>query len=436
MSSKEVIIDTGELRFIEGHGRLTVKVSGKDVVAEFHNLEGPRFLTKYLRGKPAEMAPRVASRICGLCYTVHSISAAEAVERALGIKVSKEVRELRDVLYLANNLRSHMMHLLYLSIPPIEGLISVLRMRNKDVFRVGSRLLAKATELIEIWGGRSVHVPNVVVGGFGAPIRGKELLSSVKDLAGLLEDAQGFVRYAMDLELPELERYRVLAASKKAGTYPIYSEDATVALSDGSILNNQEYYEGLEEVTKDYSTSKHVYFKATEITVGALSRMMLNRRYLSFGARNLAEEVEWSINPFLVVKAQAIEVIHYMEELIRLGGELADVIMEPEKPVICNSIDLDAVECAYSGGKGKGIFVAEAPRGTLCHSCEVEDGLIKDYRVYTPTAVNSKSIEMDAVELVKRFRPIGMEKLRFILEDLVRSYDPCLSCAVSLDVYG
>jgi len=40
------------------------------------------------------------------------------------------------------------------------------------------------------------------------------------------------------------------------------------------------------------------------------------------------------------------------------------------------------------------------------------------------------------VELVKRFRPIGMEKLRFILEDLVRSYDPCLSCAVSLDVYG
>jgi coenzyme F420-reducing hydrogenase alpha subunit len=436
VSSKEIIIDTSELRFIEGHGRLTVKVSGKDVVAEFHNLEGPRFLTKYLRGKPAEMAPRVASRICGLCYTVHSISAAETVERALGIKVSKEVRELRNVLYLANNLRSHMMHLLYLSIPPIEGLISVLRMRDKDVFRVGSRILAKATELIEIWGGRSVHVPNVVVGGFGAPIRRRELLKSVKDLAGLLEDAQGFVRYAMDLELPDLERYRVLAASKKPGTYPIYSEDATIALSDGSIMNGQEYYEELEEVTKEYSTSKHVYFKDMEITAGALSRMMLNRRYLSFGARDLAEEVEWRINPFLVVKAQAVEVIHYMEELIRLGGELADFVMEAENPAVCSGVDLETAEGAYSGSKGKGVFIAEAPRGMLCHSCEVEDGLIKEYRVYTPTAVNSMSIERDAVELVKRFRPIGMEKLRFILEDLVRSYDPCLSCAVSLDVYG
>jgi len=436
MNSKtEIIIDTSELRFIEGHGRLVVRVSGKDVEAEFHNLEGPRFLTRYLVGKPVEMAPRVASRICGLCYTAHSISAAEAVERALGIEVSKEVRDLRSVLYLANNLRSHMMHLLYLSIPAIEGLISVLRMRDKEVFRVGSRILAKATELIEIWGGRSVHVPNVVVGGFGAPIRERELVNSVKDLVGLLEDAQSFVRYALNLELPDLERYRVLAALKKPGSYPIYSEGATVAFSDGSILNDKEYYDGLEEVTKDYSTSKHVYFKASEITVGALSRMMLNRKYLSSGARALAEEVDWSINPFLIVKAQAIEVIHYIEELIRLGGELAGIMMEHKKQAVGGMVP-DVGELDYSGRSGKGVFVAEAPRGTLCHSCVVENGVIKDYRVYTPTAVNSKSIERDAVELVKRFRPIGMEKLRFILEDLVRSYDPCLSCAVSLDVYG
>ncbi|MEM4214516.1 MAG: nickel-dependent hydrogenase large subunit, partial [Candidatus Methanomethylicaceae archaeon] len=83
--SDSIIIDTGDLRFIEGHGQLVVKSYGGKIGAEFHNLEGPRFLTKYLRGKPVELAPRVASRICGLCYTVHSISSAEAVERALGM---------------------------------------------------------------------------------------------------------------------------------------------------------------------------------------------------------------------------------------------------------------------------------------------------------------------------------------------------------------
>ena len=435
-NSEEVIIDSCDLRFIEGHGRLVVKVSGKNILAEFHNLEGPRFLTRYLVGKPAEMAPIVASRICGLCYTAHSINAAEAVEKAMGIKVSKEVRDLRNVLYLANNLRSHMMHLLYLSIPPIKGLISVLRLSDKEIFKSGAKILAKSTELIEIWGGRSVHVPNVVVGGFGAPMKGKELLNSVNELDGLMKEAQTFVRYAMDLELPELERYRILAGLKKPGIYPVHSEGAKMAMSDGSLMDNNEYFEGLEEVTKDYSTSKHVYYKDTEITVGALSRIILNKSYLSPGAKALAEEVEWSMNPFLMVKAQAVEVIHYIEELVRQGQELSDLMMEPNNPGVCSAMDNVAEStCSFVGNAGRGVFIAEAPRGTLIHSCEVEDGLIKDYRVYTPTAVNSKSIEADAVELVKRFRPIGMEKLKFVLEDLVRSYDPCLSCAVSLDAF-
>lgn len=432
----EIILDSGELRFIEGHGRLLVKVSGKSIVAEFQNLEGPRFLTNYLKGKPAEMAPLVASRICGLCYTAHSINAAEAVEKALGIKVQREVTALRNVLYLANNLRSHMMHLLYLSIPPVEGLISVLRLRDKEVYRSAAKVLSTATGLIEIWGGRSVHVPNVVVGGFGAPMKGRELLKGVSELELLKKDAMAFVKYALDLELPEIERYRLLAALKKPGVYPVHSEGARMALTDGSYLSSKEYFRGLREVSKDYSTSKHVYFKDSEISVGALSRIMINKNFLSPTARQLAEGVEWSMNPFLMLKAQAVEVIHYIEELVRLGQELSDVMMDPHNPGVCSIMDPHAeVSCAYSGTQGSGAFIAEAPRGTLCHYCEVEGGLIKDYRVYTPTAVNSKSIEGDAADLVKRFRPLGMEKLRFVLEDLVRSYDPCLSCAVSLDAF-
>ncbi len=423
--SGSVIIDTGDLRFIEGHGQLVVKAHGGNMAAEFHNLEGPRFLTKYLKGKPVELAPRVSSRICGLCYTVHSISSAETVERALGIKVSEDVRKLRNVLYLANNLRSHLVHLLFLSIPPVEGLISALRMRDLSLVRSGANILSKVTELIEVWGGRSVHVPNVVAGGFGKAIKCKELLIPVHELVTLSDETERFVKYALNLELPEMERYRLLVALKKPGSYPIYTEGVNVALSDGSVLSASEYYEGLEEVTKDYSTSKHVYFKDSEITVGALSRIMLNRRYLSSRARDLAETIDWGPNPFLNIKAQAIEVMHYVDELVRLGGKLAEIAPENLKPENIKSYR----------SEGTGLFVAEAPRGTLCHYCEVENWKIKEYKVYTPTAINSKSIEADAVELVKRFKPIGSQKLKFILEDMVRSYDPCLSCAVSLDVY-
>ncbi|MGQ9759803.1 MAG: nickel-dependent hydrogenase large subunit [Candidatus Methanomethylicaceae archaeon] len=355
-------------------------------MAEFYNLEGPRFLTKYLKGKPVELAPRVASRICDLCYTVHSISAAETVERALGIKVSDDVRRLRDVLYLANNLRSHLIHLLFLSIPTVEGLISALRIRNLEVVRMGAKILSKATELIEVWGGRSVHVPNVIAGGFGKAIKYNELLLPLHELAALSNNGEQVAKYVLDLELPEMERYRLLVALKKPGTCPIYTEESNIAFSDGSVLSPSEYYEGLEEVSKDYSTSKHVYFKASEITVGALSRIMLNRRRRSSRARELAEGVEWGPNPFLNIKAQAIEVIHYVDGLIRLGGEPTETSPENLKTEAISS----------HKGEGTGLFVAEAPRGTLCNYCQVEDGEIKEYKVYTPTTINSRSIENDA----------------------------------------
>jgi len=425
--SREIVIDTSDLRFIEGHGRLTVSIRGDEARAEFHNLEGPRFLTAYLRGKPVRMAPIIASRICGLCYTAHSINAAETVERALGIKVAQEVHDLRKVLYLANNLRSHMMHLLYLSIPPLEGLSSILRIRDKEIYNAGASLLSKATGIIELWGGRSVHVPNVIVGGFGSELRGEELFTSLTDLQRLKRDAAHFMRYVMDLDLPDLERERTLAALRGDGSYPIYMRGPSIALGDGTALSTEAYYRGMREVTKDYSTSKHVYFDDREITVGALSRVMLNKGRLSEDARFMAEEVEWKQNPFLIIKAQAVEVIDYINELIELGERLRGVVLDQGK--LAPALN----EARRSSGKG--IFVAEAPRGTLCHFCEVEEGTIKDFRVYTPTAVNSKSIEMDAVELIRRYRPIGMEKIKFILEDLVRSYDPCLSCAVSLDVF-
>ncbi|MBC7238297.1 MAG: nickel-dependent hydrogenase large subunit, partial [Chloroflexi bacterium] len=200
------------------------------------------------------MAPLVASRICGLCYTAHSINAAEAVEEALGVTPDGDVVELRRLLYLANNLRSHMMHLLFLSVPPIKGLISVFRLREKDLVAAGTRLLSTSTQLIEHWGGRSVHVPNVVVGGFGALIRGRELMESISRLESLRGDARKFVEHVLEMELPELERFRTMI-SLKADAYPTYAREAPLIINDGSTVTDEEYVNDLEEVVKEYSTS-------------------------------------------------------------------------------------------------------------------------------------------------------------------------------------
>ncbi|MDI9644982.1 MAG: nickel-dependent hydrogenase large subunit [Candidatus Verstraetearchaeota archaeon] len=429
----EIILDTKELRLIEGHGSLIVRVAGKRISAEFRNLEGPRFLTAYLRGKPAEMAPMVASRICGLCYTAHSINAAEAVEDALGIAPPEGVAELRRLLYLANNLRSHILHLLFLVIPPYKGISSALRLREKELVDSGTRLLSTSTRLIENWGGRSVHVPNVVVGGFGALVRGKELLESISRLEELRRDMQSFVDHVLGIELPEMERFRPML-SMRSDAYPTYSRGAPIMVNDGSILTGEEYVSEMKEVSREYSTSKHIYFRDSEATVGALSRIMLNKRKLSQEARECAERIEWRMNPYLNIKAQAIEIMHYFEEIIEAGSRLGESTVFPCGAQNVGQRDGDSIRLEGLSGSGRGIAIAEAPRGTLCHICEIENGVIKDYRVYTPTAVNSRSIELDSVELVRHYRGVGAEKLNYMMEDLARSYDPCLSCAVSLDV--
>ncbi|MEN3051654.1 MAG: nickel-dependent hydrogenase large subunit [Candidatus Methanosuratincola petrocarbonis] len=397
-SESEVILDTNELRLIEGHGRLKVRLSGNRIDAEFHNLEGPRFLTSYLRGKPAEMAPLVASRICGLCYTAHSINAAEAVEEALGVTPEGDVVELRRLLYLANNLRSHMMHLLFLSVPPIKGLISVFRLREKELVAAGTRLLSTSTQLIEHWGGRSVHVPNVVVGGFGALVRGRELMESIAKLESLRADARKFVEHVLEMELPELERFRTMI-SLKADNYPTYAREAPLIVNDGSTITDDEYVNDLEEVVKDYSTSKHAYFRGSEATVGALSRIMLNRRRLKPEARDYAERIEWRINPFLMIKAQAVEVMHYLEEIVEAGERLSDATISPNgypcraggkkgsaRPMLHRqerqgdrdrrSAEGDAVPCLRDRGRAD-----QGLQGLHADGCELEehrDGLGRD----------------------------------------------------------
>jgi len=77
--------------------------------------------------------------------------------------------------------------------------------------------------------------------------------------------------------------------------------------------------------------------------------------------------------------------------------------------------------------------MTEAPRGMLYHEYTLgRDGFITDSNILTPTAQNLCAIEAS----VKAFLPSvisrpGNTKQNIIteIEKLIRSYDPCISCA-------
>ncbi|MEM4465335.1 MAG: nickel-dependent hydrogenase large subunit, partial [Ignisphaera sp.] len=83
--------------------------------------------------------------------------------------------------------------------------------------------------------------------------------------------------------------------------------------------------------------------------------------------------------------------------------------------------------------KGEGIGIVEAPRGLLIHHYKCNgNGVITYANIITPTTVNIPVMEYDIREMVRLLidRHVDdAENIKRRILYLVRSYDPCVSCA-------
>jgi sulfhydrogenase subunit alpha len=80
---------------------------------------------------------------------------------------------------------------------------------------------------------------------------------------------------------------------------------------------------------------------------------------------------------------------------------------------------------------GVGYGCTEAPRGLLWHRYELDGaGHIVSARIVPPTSQNQARIEENLHQaLVTQGLDQAQEDLRFHCEQVIRNYDPCISCA-------
>jgi coenzyme F420-reducing hydrogenase alpha subunit len=72
----------------------------------------------------------------------------------------------------------------------------------------------------------------------------------------------------------------------------------------------------------------------------------------------------------------------------------------------------------------------EAPRGVLYHRYEVnKDGTIRLAKIVPPTSQNQRRIEDDLRNLLPDILHLDDQEMAEKCEELIRSYDPCISCA-------
>ena len=164
---RPIVVD--HIARIEGKEGIEVimREDGK-AVAKVNVIEGPRFFESIVRGKHVNEAVTVLSRICSFCSAAHKLTAVMCAEKALGIEVSEQVAKLRELLYLANHIESHSLHLFFLVIPDLLGYHDVIEMGKDypDVLSAALKLKEVSARVQDIIGSRFIHAENVIPGGF------------------------------------------------------------------------------------------------------------------------------------------------------------------------------------------------------------------------------------------------------------------------------
>ncbi|MEK7216048.1 MAG: nickel-dependent hydrogenase large subunit, partial [Chloroflexota bacterium] len=90
--------------------------------------------------------------------------------------------------------------------------------------------------------------------------------------------------------------------------------------------------------------------------------------------------------------------------------------------------DLPFVEVSPRRATGYGC--TEAPRGILYHRYDIGgDGLITAAKIVPPTSQNQRRIEADLRAFVPSQLHLPQKELTQRCEQLIRNYDPCISCA-------
>lgn len=391
-----------EISKIEGAAALDLSVKdGQVAKCQFKITEYKRFYTQAIKGKAAVAAPALLARICGTCSNAHILAAIKAVEAALQITPSAQTLTLRRLVNNGLIIRDHALHLYVFSLPDLFNRDSLLDFDENDqeqhqLLHDAFQVKDAGNQLSILAGGRSVHAPLPMVGGF---LKFPEP-TGINKVIKLLQDSR-----------PAVERLiKVFSAWPKSQTqtipYLAYL-DGRIKSSDGLDISETDYRSHLQKKQLNYSQASAYTYKEGFYMTGALARLNLSPNSPAPFPSN---------NVYHNNLAQAVEILQAIDDSVAILNK-TKFASEPLIKPTTNS--------------GEGVGVVEAPRGILYHHLTIKDNIVADAEILVPTGQNQLNIENDIKILVNHQLQdeVDQAQLAHEIEVLVRAYDPCMSCA-------
>jgi len=409
---------------IEGEAKL--HFSFEDEKIDFVDIEflTARNIENILKGKPAQDALVINPRVCGICGHAHLIATVKALESCYkDIKISKKAEIIRELTLTFELIQNHFKWF-YLTMRPLMG-------EDQEILKATypSQLIAKA---IAVFGGQYPHTSYAIVGGVVCDITDMDIIkikhyidetvkffeqnvvkADTKDFL-VCDNIEKIFKKNGDLPdiLKEIKKKKYLHHGKTYDRFIAFGENSyfNSGKSNKTILTKKISLDYVKEYENEHSLAKNVTYKDKYFAVGPLARAMINKVPLVKDSHR-----RFGDNIFSRIIARVCEI----PQLLNHSLELIEQLDLNEPSYIEPSIDISHLS-------GSGQSAVEAARGSLIHKVELENGIIKNYEIITPTQWNLGTGTKENPGVSQKAM-IGLQDVK-TAELVFKTFDVCSVC--------
>jgi len=421
-------VATGEHNFevvgiarVEGEGTLRLRITDGEVhEARLSIFEAPRYFEKLVVGRTPNEVVDIVARICGICPVAYQMGASMAFEHLFEVEIDPHVRALRKLLYWGEWIESHALHVYMLHAPDSLGYESAIAMArdHKPVVEQALRLKRTGNEIMKLVGGRAIHPVSMRVGGFSKTPSQTQVEALREPLTEALALSQATLKLVGAFQAPKFERDPLYVAIKHPIEYGL--NEGRMVSSDGIDVPLWGWREAFQEEQHEGTNALHA--RTTDgrtYMLGPSARVTLNSDQLhplaqeALKASGLARQI--ARNPYWAIAARSVELIHASASAL----DIVNSYQEPARPFT-----------PWTPRGGEAGWGTEAPRGICWHHYDMDEaGRVSAAQIIAPTGQNQGMIERDLAEFAPQVLTLPHAEATIRLEQLIRSYDPCISCA-------
>ena len=406
---------------VEGEGTLRLRITDGQVnEARLSIFEAPRYFEKLVVGRTPNEIVDIVARICGICPVAYQMGASMAFEHLFEVEIDPQVEALRQLFYWGEWIESHALHIYMLHAPDFLGYDSAISMArdHKPLVEQALRLKRTGNEIMKLIGGRAIHPVAMRVGGLSRTPSRAEIEALRPSLKDALELSKATLKLVSAFKAPAFERNPLYVAIKHPIAYGL--NEGRIVSSDGIDVPLWGWRDAFHEEQHEGTNALHARTNdGKTYMLGPAARVTLNADQLhpiareALDASGLAKQI--ARNPYWSIAARAVELIHASAAAL----DIVDTYEEPGRPFD-----------PWTPRGGETGWGTEAPRGICWHHYDVDDnGHIMGAQIIAPTGQNQGMIEADLSSFAPQVLSLPHAEATIRLEQLIRAYDPCISCA-------